>query len=484
MNEARKLTPEEQEIYKHVSLKLVNAIEECWMEGQLGYKLHAAQKIIYDTLRAVSPDIRESVALCARRFGKSYLGVLMAIEDCLRNPGVYVRIIGPEISQTINIVEPLLTKIISDAPSGLIQRKAAEHRWRVGQSFLVVGGFDNKNIQKHLGQESYSIYIEETGVSNADDYTYAQREVLSPHLLHSRGKRVHLTTPPVEPTHPFVIDVIPKAKLNGVYFEYTIYDNPLLDETQIKEAIEESGGLDTDAFKRNYLCHIIRDAHRTVFPEFNRAAHVKRFELSKPNYFITSIDFGGKRDKTVALLCYYDWHTGRDIVLDERMFEVNTDTKTIIDSVLKMEAEHEVDYDFHSRYADSPGQLQVDCNSIYNFHFTIPCKDNVDAAINAVRFRLGDNKLVLHERCKFLSLTLDSAQYNEMRTDFMRSEALGHNDAGMALVYAVRSIDRDTNPYPGQSWNPHVSTPFRHQQDNSLQQAAQAIVPKRFGSFK
>lgn len=453
-----------------------------WQLGRLSYKLHDAQMIIYKTLRGLPPGVKEAVCLCARRFGKSYLGVLMAIEDCLRNPGVYVRILGPEISQTVNIVEPLIDKICRDAPPGLVKRKAAEHRWKVGSSWLVLGGFDNTNIKKHLGQEAYAFYIEETGSSNADDYTYAQREVLAPQLLHSRGKRVHLTTPPTDPNHPFVLEVMPKAQVNNVYFKYTIYDNPLLDDEQVKEAIDESGGLDTDAFKRNYLCEIIRDKRLMVIPEFDRKVHVKNFDPPAHAQWMTTIDFGGVRDKTVALLMYYDFKANVDVVWDERVFDENTSTSTIVAGVLEMENSlthpHKVNY----RYGDASGQTHVDANQTHNFHFSMPHKQDLDAAVNAVRVGFKQGKILLHERCKFLALTLESGMFNDKRTDFLRTDALGHFDAGMALVYGRRMLDRHTNPYPDRVFNLSTQIPTHLAvKRDELSEISKSIVPKRFG---
>lgn len=425
------------------------------------------------------------MCLCARRFGKSYLGVLMSLEDCLKNPGVYVRIIGPEISQTINIIEPLIDKITRDAPAGLIRRKASEHRWRVGESWLVIGGFDNTNIKKHLGQESHSIYIEETGSSGSDDYVYAQREVLSPQLLHSRGKRVHLTTPPTDPNHPFVLEVMPKAKLNNSFFEYTLYDNPLLDQQQIDDAIEESGGIDTDAFKRNYLCQIIREKRLMVIPEFNRKIHMRDFDPPAYANWITTLDFGGVKDKTVALLMYYDFLGGIDYVWDERVFDCNTSTSVIVASVKEMENSLPYPHRIGARYGDASGMTQVDSNQMHNFPFSIPQKQDLDAAVNAVRVGFSQGKLILHPRCTFLALTLESGMFNNKRTDFLRTEALGHFDAGMALVYGRRMLDRADKPYPDLVFDGVTQMPTRASiQKSPLSEVGKSLAPKRFGSFK
>lgn len=449
---------------------------KAWSIGKLEYKLHSAQRKIYETIR--NTQQREVVILCARRFGKSYLGCVMAIEDCLRTPGVQVRIIAPDIKQASAIVVPLISKIAKDSPPNTLQRTKSEHKWIIGKSELILGGFDTTNIESHRGSESYSIYIEESGVAHPDQYSYAMNDVLKPQLLHTRGKIVHLTTPPKELNHPFTLDTCSQAKHNDAYFKYTIYDNPLLDQEQINEAISDCGGTETTAFKREYLCEIVKDENTLVFPEFKEEHHFLDFPFPECAVYTTSIDFGGIRDKTVALVGCYDFLTGNDLIVDERVFPINTDTKTIIDSVKDME----VRYNITQRFCDSSGQTHVDLHRQHNYWTQLPFKDDLDAAINAVRLRLGQGKILVHNRCKFLKETLNNAQYNDRRTDFLRTEFLGHCDAGMALVYLTRMMDRKTDPYPKVTYSKdNVVNLLRPKHE--LANIASTLQPKRFGTL-
>lgn len=468
-----KLTKKDIDELYLVDLRLKKA---AWSIGKLEYKLHSAQRKIYETIR--NTQQREVVILCARRFGKSYLGCVMAIEDCLRNPGIQVRIIAPDIKQASAIVVPLINKISKDCPNGVIQRTKSEHKWVVGKSELILGGFDTTNIESHRGSESYAIYIEESGVAHPDQYSYAMNDVLKPQLLHTRGKIVHLTTPPKELNHPFTLDTCAVAKHANAFFKYTIYDNPLLDQEQINEAISDCGGVETTAFKREYLCEIVKDENTLVFPEFKEEIHFAEFPFPEYGVYTTSIDFGGIRDKTVALVGCYDFLTGNDLIVDERVFDVNTDTAQIIETIKDMEAR----YNITQRFCDSSGQTHVDLHKIHNYYAPIPQKDDLDAAINNVRLRLGQNKILVHKRCKFLKETLNNAQYNERRTDFLRTEFLGHCDAGMALVYLTRMMDRTTNPYPKVTYGrDYVLT--RLPQNDSLASIASSLQPKRFGTL-
>lgn len=416
---------------------------KAWQKGRLRYLLHSAQQVIYDHLRR--PNIpRDIVVLASRRFGKSFLGTLMAIEDCIQNPYRQIRIIGPDIKQTSDIVVGNINKIIKDAPDGLIRRTKSDNKWIIGSSELVIGGFDSSNIEGHRGKESYAIYLEETGSSNPDQYSYGMRDVLKPHLLHTRGHMYHLTTLPTVPGHPFEVETIPEAVLNDSFFKFTIYDNPLLDEDQIAQAIKDSGGINSVTFKREYLCESVRDENILIVPEFNESIHVR--ETSRPGYakWQVVLDAGGIKDKTVAFLTYYDFELGKGIVDDERVFEPNTSTEMIVAALRNMEhgvLEHQL-----VRYGDVTGQGMVDMRQTHGYQILPVHKEDWEANINALKVAVGGDRWLINPRCRFLIASLNSGTFNKTRTDFERTSVLGHCDAIAAFMYANRMLDK-SSPY-------------------------------------
>src|SRR4051812_801134 len=134
-------------------------VNHMWQTGDLEWKLWPQQIPIYQTLKKLPDNVTTAVILCARQFGKSYLGALCATEDCLQNPDTSVLIIGPTIKQTIDIVHQSIRKISYDAPSGLIQRSKSESRWYVGSSELIIGGFDISNATRQRGKTLLKIYL-------------------------------------------------------------------------------------------------------------------------------------------------------------------------------------------------------------------------------------------------------------------------------------------------------------------------------------
>lgn len=410
-----------------------------WKRGFLAWKLHEGQLAIYEKIRSFEPHQKEALVFCARRFGKSTLGVVLALEDCLRKEG-QVRIIGPTIKQTISIVEPILRKMTLDAPEGLIKRIKSEYRWYVGSSELIIGGFDGQNITRHLGQESISIYLEESGAARSEDFTYAIVEVLTPHLLHTQGMKIHLTTPPKELNHPLITDVLPKVKELNTYFFATIYDNPLLSDEQITAAIEESGGFETAAFKRNYLCELVKDTETLVVPQFVPSKHTFSEQLTQPYEWVWVVgDWGGVRDKTSILFCTF-YHQIL-FVHDELIFDNHTSSQEIFIAINQIKKLRH--YHFTEPWViDAPPAMTIDWWEKFRITVRIPKKQVFEEGISVLRQAFFQDKIQINERCQFLIKSCLYGRLTKNQKDFERRDDLGHCDALAALLYAYRSLPK------------------------------------------
>jgi hypothetical protein len=448
----------------------------CWQAGDLSYKLWPQQIPIYDTIRNKIPShVNEVVILCARQFGKSHEGVLLAVEDCLRYPNTCILIMGPTLKQTVGIVTPRLKEIGKDAPPDIIKPCKSESKWIVGSSELVIGGMDlNSGAQR--GKTLQNVYIEEIVDSDPDLYLEALRSDVGPALTHSQGGKIFfLTTVPKIPDHPFLLETVPAAELNGALFKYTIYDNKKIDDEQFRRCAELAGcklgvGREilhkTVEWDREYLCVPSRDSSILIAPEFDELRHVKAMELPECYNAWTSGDSGGVRDKTVFHLVFYDFRRNKVCFFDERAFCHDTASTVFVPQVFAMEAPYRV----KSRWVDAPGQLQIDWMSALAFPVSVPRKDEFEASINQLRVGLARDEIEVHPRCKLLITTLRSGTFNKQRTDFERSTLLGHADAAMSCIYGYRHANR-ANPYPllGNA-NPHT----HYISDDALKQESQS----------
>lgn len=454
-----------------------------WTAGILRWKLWDQQLPIYDAVRGLPPGANTVVALCARQFGKSFLGCTMAIEDCLRNPGTSILVCGPTIKQTTDIVNQSIRKLTDDVSGRFIKRSKQESRWYVGDSELLIGGFDINNSTRVRGKNLFRIYLEELVDSHPDSYLEAIRSDLGPAMTHSPdGRMVFLTTLPRIPAHPFIVDTIPEAKLCNAFFSYTIDDNKQLTPDQYDACVRRSGGKHTTEFRREYLNEIVRDRSVLVVPDFEPKMHVNDFSLPARAFYQVTIDWGGTRDFTVALLHSYDFMAAKHIILDERVFEPNTSTEKIIKEITRLESE----YDIERRTADLPGQLAVDLAATYNYTTSLPPKSDWQSGVNGMSILFSLNQILINPKCKFLVATCESGQFNKNRTDFDRTTALGHCDALAALMYAVR-VQRVDSPYGSNviAARPMSNQIGIHAPDDMIEiKVGNAIQPRTFGKVK
>ena len=412
--------------------------------GDLSFKLHKAQVKIHKQIKKLPKSTREALIFCARQFGKSYLGCLMAIEDCIQTPGVQVTIIGPSIKQTVKICRPRIATISADAPKGLMVQTRSQNIWRFKNgSILTLEGFDTV-LESMRGQTNHRVYMEETGTAtaDADDYEYMVHSVIIPTLMHAKGKLIHLTTPSKIVDHPLHTITLPKCKLNKSFYKFTIEDNPRLTKRDIAQEIEITGGIDNVACQRELYCEIVRDESIVVVPTFIEEMHVG--EVALQDWYVPLVcgDFGGVNDLHCFHLIAYDHNRGRVVVLEEKWFPNRTPTSVIVDGL------REWDTYSTSRVLDAHGQTQVDLAGL-KYSTTVPIvKDSFDSTVHFIRDMFYRNQVLINPSCELLVETLRSGTFNKKRTDFMRTSTLGHLDALMSLVYGLRSVNKITDNRP------------------------------------
>jgi hypothetical protein len=421
-------------------------VAHAWRRGNLEYKLDALQRSIRATVGESTSD--KICVLSSRQIGKSYWVTAYAIEYCLKNPGTIVRILAPTLKQVSDIVQDNLNPICLDAPHGLISRSKSEYRWQVGNSSLRLGALERSHVDLNRGGNASLVIFEEGGFVSSDDYKYAVESVISPQLLRSKGREIHITSPSEDETH-YIHDVVsPRCDALGTLFRYTVYDSPSITHEMIAKAIERCGGIDTESFRREYMAEIVRSKSLMVVPEFDESIHVGEFDLPEHYNPCISLDMGGSRDKTAILTCVWDFKAAKLLIWNEALLDPNTSTQSVVQAAQNIEQGMNWYGKQPMRWVDAPGQVQVDMVTLYNYPIILALKDDPDAQINALRLLFNQGKVLVHRRCKHLIGCLKTARYNNKRTDFERSELYGHADPIMALVYGMRMIDRTTNPYP------------------------------------
>lgn len=446
-----------------------------WRQGNLRWKLHKAQRIIYDLVKSLPTEQREALIFCARGFGKSYLEVVLALEDVIQNPDAKVAIIGPTLLQTKKIITPLIKAIIKDAPRGLIKQHRSTDTWQIDNgSCIALGGFDTI-LESFRGQSIFNIYMEETGFAKADvaEYDYMLYSVLMPTLRSRIGGRIaHFTTPSRVVDHPLHTWTLPKCKLAGAFYKFTIEDNPRLTSEQIEREIESLGGRGSVTVERELFCEIRRDDSITVVTTFDEERHVAAVEPSHQLAWMVGGDLGYTDDLTAFVRGGYDHNLGKVVIRDERWFDPKTASSSIVKSLEEWRDDKRWRHEGYrigmpevTHVVDIQGNTRIDM-SVLGLSTAAPLKDKFESTITFIRNEFYNDRLVIHPDCKLLIETLRSSTFNKQKTDFLRTSALGHADMLMALVYLLRAVDRNTDLRPKPSKLDSINV---NDTDNSLE---------------
>jgi len=426
----------------------------------LKWKLHELQKKIYDSY--YSNDEYINTLLISRQSGKSYLLCLLAIEACLRKPNVIVKYVCPKQKMVKTILKPRMRELLDDCPDEIRPEYKENDKIYLfpNGSEIQMAGTDNQNYDSIRGGTSVLWIVDEAGFcSDLDSVVFS---VLSPTTLTTNGRGILASTPdPDAPEHPFIKEFVEPAKAKGILFQYTIYDNPLIDEAAKQKVISTyPGGVKNPKFRAEYLCEIVRNYENTVLPEFDDDTEkiIVSDQYKKPPFYDTyeSMDIGGK-DFTVALFAYYDFIKNAVVIENEYVLKEKQNSEKIKNGIKKVEAELWEEKPVYLRFADNNNIILLNDLTDKGMTFLPTRKDNKEAQINDLRIKIMNHQLIIHPRCKTLIYHMKYATWARKGDKsinassykaFARSADGGHFDALDALIYLIRNIIYGKNPYP------------------------------------
>lgn len=480
-----------------------------WYNGDLEWKMDALQRRISATVQSL-PNAKKICILSSRQIGKSYWSVGHTLEFLIKNPKTIARIVAPTLSNCHDIVGDNLISITLDAPENLFSRKRSEMRWMCENgSSLRLGALERAHVDAmNRGGNASLIIYEECGFVRSDDFVYGVNSVLGPQLLRSNGRELFVSSPPEDPDHYLVTGIKPECEELGTFFSFTVFDSPTItadqtieaairsgcvlsdrfidavrcgdvDSSNVHEIAERTNSKLSDAFRREFLAEIVRSSTLMVVPDFkDDVTHVRDINIpAKCNWTVT-IDWGGVRDKTCAILHTYEYTSNIDLIVDERVFDANTPTSVIVEE-LRL-AWHN-NYNIQNVWADVAGQIQVDLSTA-GYNVMLPQKSDWLGSVQTMAVKFTTNRILISPRCHFIRRSLRTGMFNKTRTDFERSESLGHCDGLAALMYAIRCQDR-SNPYT-EVYGQNFSIITREKASSGREQLADAIKGKSFGRFK
>jgi hypothetical protein len=434
------------------------AFRIAWTEGNLSHKLKAPQHSAYDQFYRKRPS-RKFVMVGGRRCRKSTFLLILHAECCIRTAGVQTAYVAPVETGLEVYISPIVTHVFSDCPDDLLPRFKDKYLTFPNGSRVVFNGCNMRQYRYMRGQKLALATVDE--MAEVDDLESAVDDVLFPAVWDSHGEMVLSGTPPVVPSpdHP-VMRYVETAKLTDSYWHATVYDAGY-SEDEIAEAMREVGidGKDSARFKREFLAEFIRDESAVIVPEFKSELHVLGVPESqaRPIYYAELYKASGAdlgvADKTVALFGYYDFPKGRIIIQREFVLsgaEVRTDHFADSYCVAVRDLGWDLDSSRVQHWSDNSNLMLLnDLSQLHDIHINATDKEQKAEWLNKVRIMFGSGRILIDPSCKLLIATLHGAFWkDELKKDYGRSVALGHMDALDALIYLVRNIRTEVNPFP------------------------------------
>lgn len=453
VTENRKWKPEYENLTYQKSAKFTGVIkanprfEECWDIG-IDNETH-----LY--MLANGHITHNSFMLC-----------LLAIEKALSKSDQYIKYLTSTNEAARGIVLPLFQRILTSCPNELRpEYNVQEHTWKFKNgSQILLKGTDKDKGESLRGQSADLAIIDEAGFVDGLDTLIS--DILSPMIIERNGRMLLSSTPPRDNQHPFLY-YIAEAEKKGTLSKRTIYDCPRFSKKQLETFTEEAGGVESETFRREYLCEIIRDKSLAIVPEFTDALAKKivykdepRLEYLPDRY--VSLD-PGFADNAAILFGFWDFPTATLYIQKEHV-EGGQNTEEIAQIIQKTETELWGKQTPYKRISDTDLRLIKDLKDLHELKFIKTEKDNKDMQINVLRIMCKNIQIRIHESCVNLINQLKYGQFKVSAAgyrDFKRTAELGHSDAIDALLYLIRNINKTRNPIPEDSYNQY------YQMDNS-----------------
>lgn len=396
--------------------------------------------------RFQASSARVFVGDVARRWGKSKLACGIAVATAAM-PGTQIRYATPTAKMAETIVEPHMRDLLNGAPQSMRARFYRQRgMWEFPNgSQIWIAGCDGGNAERLRGSGTHLGIVDEAGF--IDDLEYLVSDILMPQTLTTNGRILMISTPARTPDHAFR-SYCERAERDGAYFHDTIYGARHIPAHLIDEYMAESGGASSTTWRREYLAEHVVDETIAVVPEFAAAesAIVRDVPPARYRDRYVSIDVG-YTDLTVALFAWYDFDSATVVIEDERVF-VRQTSGPIAAECAAAEKALWGDAEPYMRVCDAPEIVLADMSQMHKYNVRLPVKDDREAAVNGLRTAIGNHRVAISPRCKTLIAHLRHAVWNRQRTSFERSAGAGHFDAVDAMIYLVRTVERNRNPAP------------------------------------
>lgn len=429
-------------------------VYQAWELGILEYKVRDFQLPIYEAVWTAIKT-KSTLKYClniARRFGKTHIVTLVAIEYAIRHPGSSINYASGTDKAMKKILSAIFPVIMEDCPAALKPKLVGGVLTFPNGSKIYTAGVNNQHADDLRGTSSHLNIVDEAGM--IDDLEYLVRSVLMPQQLTVNGTMILLSTPPPTVDHDYAKLYHECAEENAVS-TFTVYDNAdvMADPDKFNAFVKEAGGVASTTWKREYECVFVTDTDKLIIPEWVELKSQCQVDTPKTRlyrYYTKHVGMDlGFRHNTCLIFGYVDFLRQKVVIEDEAVLNGAEVTSASIAGITKTRELELWGKPADMRISDNNNPILLnDISLVHNIQFHGTSKDELDAMISQTRLFIGAKKLEINPKCEYLLACLEFGVWNKKRSGFAESRKYGHYDALAALIYMLRYCDMLHNPIP------------------------------------
>jgi PBSX family phage terminase large subunit len=361
----------------------------------------------------------------AVRSGKTFASNLKLIDLLKNGPKGDAMIVGVNRESIQRNVLNLLFSLLGGAPPSSKTNSTKIY----GRNVYFVGAHDESAVRAIQGSTLSLSYVDEITCIPAPFWKMLGSRLSVP------GAQLLGTTNPEGPSHWFKKEFLDRTDLDLICWNFTLDDNPSLDEAYKNNLKKEYTGM----WYKRYILGEWAVAHGLIYDNFDEL-NVYEEPQNQPNYYIVGIDYGTS-NATAAVLCAINptrWPQIR--VVEEYYYD------SVIKGLSKTDAELADDiYRFveyktvRAIYVDpSAASLKLE---LRNRNLPVlDAKNDVLEGIKVTSKFIAGKNLVVHKSCRTLIDVIQSYSWNPKAADRGLDKPLKeHEHIADALRYAIYS---------------------------------------------
>jgi PBSX family phage terminase large subunit len=296
-----------------------------------------------------------------------------------------------------------------------------------GRTIYFVGAHDESSVRKIQGSTLAFAYVDEATCIPLPFW----RMLLS--RLSITGSQLFATCNPEGPAHWLKKDFIDRSKeLDLIYWNFTLDDNPSLDESYKTNLKKEYSGM----WYARYILGEWAVSHGLVFDAFS-SDNIYIHADNNPNYYIMGIDYG-TTNPTAAVICAvtpYSWPQIR--VESEYYYDSAVKGRSKTDQEIVQDLKQFMGYKNISAIYIDPAAASLKIALRQADYPVVDAKNDVLLGIKIVSKFIANLNLVIHRSCNTLLEHIQSYAWDPKAADRGVDQPVKKNDHVIdALRYA------------------------------------------------